>query len=74
LETQESAIDVSADFVNRREVRLADVSVLNVQDRSVRLRFTLGGVPAPPAPPRACPQGQALVSVRVNVAVARSPE
>jgi len=74
LETQESPIDVSADFVNRREVRLAEVSVLDVRDRSVRVRFTLGGAPAPPSPPRVCPQGQALVSMRVNVAVARSPQ
>lgn len=74
LGPREWAIDATAAFVNPHEVRLGEVTVLKLQDRFVRLRFSLGGVPSPPSPPASCPQGQALVTVRVNVAVARTPE
>ena len=72
LESREFAIDATAAFVQPHEVRLAEVTVLKVQDRSLRLGFTLGGVRSPPGVPLTCPQGQALVSLRVNVAVVRA--
>ncbi len=70
LGRNEQAVDASASFLNASEVRLADVSVLRLTDRSVRLRFTMVGVP-PPAytVPGACRQGQALLTVRLNLVV-----
>jgi hypothetical protein len=57
------------------DVALYFLTVLRLEDRSVNLRFTLGGAqPSPPSPPAACPQGQALVSVHLIVVVARPPE
>jgi hypothetical protein len=72
LGSRELAIDATAAFVQPHEVRLAEVTVLKLQDRSLRLGFTLGGVRSPPGVPLTCPQGHALVSLRVNVAVVRA--
>jgi len=73
LGRRELAIDASASFTNPRAIRLAEVTVVKLEDRLVRLRFTLGGLPRTPAAPTACPQGQALVSVHLNLAVTRTP-
>jgi hypothetical protein len=70
---RELAIDASASFTNSRAIRLADVSVLKLEDRLVRLRFTLGGLARTPSAPTTCPQGQALVSVHLNLVVTRTP-
>lgn len=68
LALNETAVDATASFTRARSVRLADVTVLALDDRTVRLRFTLAGVPPPAfAPPGPCLPGQALVTVRVNV-------
>jgi hypothetical protein len=65
--------DVTAAVINPAEVFLADVNVLSLADRLVRLRFTLGSDPAPPAPPPAlpanCPQGQALITLHMRLAM-----
>jgi hypothetical protein len=74
----ERAVDATASVVNPRSLRLADVTVLGLQDKLVKLRFTMMGAappafPGPSVPPApfspACPQGQALVTVGVNVLV-----
>lgn len=68
VSTGETVIDATASLLHRSSLRLAEVSVLRIQDRSVRLRFTLTGQPqALVRPPEPCPRGQALVSVRVDV-------
>ena len=74
LGSREWVVDATASFVNPHEVSLAEVTVLTLAERSVRLRFSLGGVQSPPGPPASCPQGQALVSLHISVAVARTPE
>ena len=74
LGPREWVVDAQAAFLNPHEVRLAEVTVLKLEDRSVRLRFTVGGGLVPAAPPASCPQGQALVSVHVNVAISHPPE
>lgn len=64
----ETVIDATANLLHRSSLRLAEVSVLRIEDRSVRLRFTLTG--QPPAlvrPPDPCPRGQALVTIRLDV-------
>jgi hypothetical protein len=73
LGSRESVVDATAGLVSPHEVRLADITVLSLEDRSVRLRFTLGGSPTPPAPPASCPQGQALVTLHLRLAVTPSP-
>ena len=70
LGRNERAVDASASFLNATELRLADVAVLHLNERSVRLRFTMVGVPpAAYAVPGACRQGQALLTVRLNLVV-----
>ncbi len=70
LGRNERAVDASASFLNATELRLADVSVLRLNERSVRLRFTMVGVPPPAySVPGACRQGQALLTVRLNLVV-----
>lgn len=70
LGTNEKAVDASASFMNANELRLADVAVLRLNERNVRLRFTMVGVPPPAfSVPGACHQGQALLTVRLNVVV-----
>ncbi|MGE5246608.1 MAG: hypothetical protein ACM3SQ_20460 [Betaproteobacteria bacterium] len=68
----ESLVDAQATMSGTTAVRLADVTVLALQDRTVRLRFTMVGIPPPAFPaafPPPCQQGQALVTVAVNVVV-----
>jgi len=72
LGPNEFAIGAEASFTNLRQIQIADVSVFTVDDRAVRLRFTIGGMPRPPTAPTTCPLGQALISVRLDVAIARA--
>jgi hypothetical protein len=60
-----------ATLVNPREV--TDITVVKLEDRSVRLRFSLGSFPGPPASPTDCPQGQALVTLHLRLAVTPMP-
>lgn len=68
-------IDATASLTTPKALRLGDVTIAELADRVIKLRFTMPG--APPslfAPPnRVCPQGQALVTVRVNVVVLSRP-
>jgi hypothetical protein len=63
---RELVVDASATFINQRSLRLADVTVASFDDRAMKLRFTMTGMPPPPFP-AVCPQGQALVTIRVDV-------
>jgi hypothetical protein len=73
LRPRETAVDATASFLNAPSLHLADVTVLSLRDRTVKLRFTMAGIP--PAPfSTTCAAGQALVSVRVNVLVLPRPE
>ncbi len=68
LEAGQLAIDAHPTLMNRNAVRLGDVTVLNLNDRRVALRFTLTGQEPPRfQPPTPCPQGQALISVRLDI-------
>jgi hypothetical protein len=73
LDPRELVTDATATVLNPHEVKLTDITVLKLEDRSVRLRFTLGGAPAPPGPPTDCPQGQALISLVLRLAVTPTP-
>jgi hypothetical protein len=66
-------VGASASFTNQRSLRLADVTVASFDDKTLKLRFTMTGIPPPPFP-AACPQGQALVTVRVDVVSAPRSE
>jgi hypothetical protein len=68
----EMAIDATASVIEPRSRHLADVTVLSLYDRTLKLRLTMTGVPLPPfsAP---CTPGQALVSVRVNILALARP-
>jgi hypothetical protein len=58
--------DVDANVVRHSSWRLGEFTLLQRDERDVRLRFTLTGVP-PPAIPAAAPRGQALATVAVDV-------
>ncbi len=73
LGPRESVADVTAALTTSHEVPLADINVLKLEDRIVRLRFTLGGDPPPPVRPTDCPHGQALVTVHLRLAVMSRP-
>jgi hypothetical protein len=73
LAPHEFVTDATATLVNPREVRLTGITVLKLEDRSVHLQFTLSSFPAPPAPPTDCPQGQALITLHLRLAVTPSP-
>lgn len=73
LGPREAVVEATASIATAREVRFADVAVLKLEDRSVRLRFTVGGgapLSNPGVPP---PYGQALVTVHLRVAVLPNP-
>lgn len=72
LGAREAAVSATAHVVSRTSLRIADVTVLSLKDRSVKLRFTLGGTP-PPATPAPWPQAQALILVRVNLVLLPTP-
>ena len=74
LGPREIALDATASLTDERSLRLADLPVLSVRDRSVTLRLTMVGTPLPPFATTAGPNpkdehalGQALVTVRVDV-------
>lgn len=66
LESSEVALDATARVVDRRALRLADVRIVSVEDRTVTLRFSIGGAP-PPVGPAPWPVGQALIVLRVHL-------
>lgn len=68
VSTGETVIDAKADLLHKSFLELAEVSILRIRERSMKLRFTLVG--QPPAlvhPPEPCPRGQALVTVRLDL-------
>jgi hypothetical protein len=65
---REATVDVTTSFPGWRVLRLGEFTLLRLQDRAVRLRFTMMGVP-PPAVPSSPPRGQALATVGVDVIV-----
>jgi hypothetical protein len=68
VRADETAIDARATLVNRQSLALGEVAVLRVDDRSVRLRFSLTAPPAAvTVPSMPCPSGQALVSVGLDI-------
>jgi hypothetical protein len=70
LSRNEKPVDATASFVNATSLKLADLAVLGLDDRNIKLRFTMIGVPPQLfSSPEPCPEGQALVTVRVNVVV-----
>jgi hypothetical protein len=68
ISPREGVVDADATFTSPRSIRLGDLTVLSLSDRSVKLHFTVGGVIQPmfPAP---CLPGQALVTIRINLLV-----
>lgn len=62
-------MDATAFFVNPHEVRITDITVLKLEDRSIRLQFTIGSRPTPPVPPTDCPKGQPLITLLLHLAV-----
>jgi hypothetical protein len=65
---REGTVDVTTEFPGWRTLRLGEFTLLKLQERVVRLRFTMTGVP-PPAVPASAPRGQALATVGVDVIV-----
>ena len=72
LEPRELAMDATASAIEPRSRRLADVTILSLHDRTVKLRFTMTGVPLPPFS-ATCTPSHALVSVRVNILTSARP-
>jgi hypothetical protein len=64
LTASEAVFGATARVTERRGVRLADVAITGVTPEGVRLRFTLGGEPAPAVPES---WSEALIVVRINV-------
>ena len=73
LGLQEMWVDQTASPANPREIPFADVAVLKLEGRSVRLRFALGTGPAPSVAPAPVPLGRALVTVHLRLAVTLIP-
>jgi hypothetical protein len=72
LADDETLVDATASFTNPYALRLGDITVLSLEDRVVKLRFTMLGLrPSPLAAP--CPAAQALITVAVNLVVLRHP-
>ena len=66
LALRDATIDVDTSAPTPGSLRLGEFTVVRLQDRIVRLRFTMMSVPPPAVPPRA-PRGQALATVGVDV-------
>jgi hypothetical protein len=66
LTEREAVFAATARLVSEKPLPEASVTVLDLDDRSVKLRFTVGG-PPPVLPAAAWPMAQALVLIRVNV-------
>jgi hypothetical protein len=69
LSWREAVIGASARLVSESQPNVADVTVLELRNRAVKLRFALGGGPAAAPVATAWPAGRALVLVRLNVVV-----
>jgi len=74
LEPREIVFDATASITDEHSLHLADLPVLSVRDRAVKLRLTMVGTPLAPFATAAGPNpkddhalGQALVTVRVDV-------
>jgi hypothetical protein len=68
LALNERVVDATASFSFARSVKQADLTVLSLNDRTIKLRFNLIGGPSPAfVPPGPCVPGQAVVTVRMNV-------
>jgi hypothetical protein len=66
LRRDERVLDVTPALIHSEEVRLADISVIQLGDRSVKLRFSVGG--GSPSPwTRECQQPQALITLRMTL-------
>jgi hypothetical protein len=64
----EFAIGAKASLLDRHALKVGEVTVLRLSDRSVRLRFTVAGQEAPAFPvPLPCQPTQALVTVRLDI-------
>jgi hypothetical protein len=66
LALRDAAIDVDTSLPSPGSLRLGEFTVVRLQDRVMRLRFTMMSVAPPAVPPRA-PRGQALATVGVDV-------
>lgn len=66
LDPRERLLGATAHFVSRTPLRLGDITIVSLDERRIRLRFTLGGEP-PPQLPAPWPPGQALVVLRVSL-------
>ncbi len=65
---RELPVDAKVSLLNATSLRLGDVTILDVGDRAVKVRFTLVGTPPPPnVAPGSCIGGQALISVRLDL-------
>jgi hypothetical protein len=68
LALRDATIGVDASLPSPGSLRLGEFTVVRLQDRVVRLRFTMTSVPPPAIPPSA-PRGQALATVDLDVVV-----
>jgi len=68
LAWHDATMGVDASLPTPGSLRLGEFTVVRLQDRVVRLRFTMTSVPPPTVPARA-PRGQALATVGVDVIV-----
>jgi hypothetical protein len=69
LAQREAVIGASARLVSEPPPRVADVKVLELRNRAVKLRFALGGGPLALPATTAWPAARALIVVRLNVVV-----
>ena len=69
LAPRQALIDATAEFTNPKSLRLGDLTVENITDHAVKVRFTMVGVPPPLTkdPGAVCPQGQAVVTIKATV-------
>jgi hypothetical protein len=68
LALRDATIDIDTSPPSPGSLRLGEFTVARLQDRVVRLRFTMMSTPPPGVPPRA-PRGQALATVAVDIVV-----
>jgi hypothetical protein len=68
LKDNERLIDATPRIVMPRELAVGEATVVRRDDRSVRVRFTVGSDPLPPTE-RLFHYGQALITLRVRVAI-----